>query len=68
LDASCASACCARSKFAVNLQETLAVPSVRAGPACASDVRLNEQVKRNAERFPEHFMFQLTAEEARLSR
>jgi hypothetical protein len=25
--------------------------------------RLNEQVKRNAERFPEDFMFQLTAEE-----
>ena len=30
--------------------------------------RLNEQVKRNAERFPEDFMFQLTAEEAQLSR
>jgi ORF6N domain len=30
--------------------------------------RLNEQVKRNAERFPEDFMFQLTAEEAELSR
>ncbi len=26
--------------------------------------RLNEQVKRNIERFPEHFCFQLTAEEA----
>jgi hypothetical protein len=26
--------------------------------------RLNEQVRRNAERFPEDFMFQLTAEEA----
>ena len=26
--------------------------------------RLNEQVKRNARRFPEDFMFQLTAEEA----
>jgi len=26
--------------------------------------RLNEQVKRNAKRFPEDFMFQLTAEEA----
>jgi len=25
--------------------------------------RLNEQVKRNAKRFPEHFMFQLTQEE-----
>jgi hypothetical protein len=25
--------------------------------------RLNEQVKRNAERFPDDFMFQLTAEE-----
>jgi hypothetical protein len=25
--------------------------------------RLNEQVKRNAERFPEDFMFQLTREE-----
>ena len=25
--------------------------------------RLNEQVKRNIERFPERFMFQLTAEE-----
>lgn len=25
--------------------------------------RLNEQVKRNAERFPEHFCFQLTQEE-----
>jgi len=25
--------------------------------------RLNEQVKRNKERFPEHFMFQLTKEE-----
>ena len=30
--------------------------------------RLNEQVKRNAERFPEDFMFQLSAEEAQLSR
>ena len=27
--------------------------------------RLNEQVKRNRERFPEGFMFQLTAEEYR---
>ena len=26
--------------------------------------RLNEQVKRNAKRFPEDFMFQLTTEEA----
>ena len=26
--------------------------------------RLNEQVKRNAKRFPEDFLFQLTAEEA----
>jgi hypothetical protein len=26
--------------------------------------RLNEQVKRNPERFPEDFMFQLTKEEA----
>lgn len=26
-------------------------------------IRLREQVKRNAERFPEHFMFQLTEEE-----
>ena len=25
--------------------------------------RLNEQVRRNSERFPEDFMFQLTAEE-----
>jgi hypothetical protein len=30
--------------------------------------RLNEQVKRSAERFPEDFMFQLTPEEAELSR
>ena len=30
--------------------------------------RLNEQVKRNAERFPEDFMFQLTSEETELSR
>ena len=30
--------------------------------------RLNEQVKRNLERFPEDFMFQLTKEEAELSR
>jgi KaiC/GvpD/RAD55 family RecA-like ATPase len=30
--------------------------------------RLNEQVKRNVERFPEDFMFQLTLEEAELSR
>ena len=30
--------------------------------------RFNEQVKGNAERFPEDFMFQLTAEEAHLSR
>src|SRR5690348_10797909 len=30
--------------------------------------RLNEQVKRNAERFPEDFMFQLTPEEAEISR
>ena len=29
--------------------------------------RLNEQVKRNRERFPDDFMFQLTSEEARLS-
>lgn len=29
-----------------------------------STKRLNEQVKRNAERFPEDFMFQLTAAEA----
>ena len=27
-------------------------------------IRLREQVRRNAERFPEDFMFQLTAEEA----
>lgn len=30
--------------------------------------RLNEQVKRNADRFPEDFMFQLTKEEAEQSR
>lgn len=30
--------------------------------------RLNEQVKRHAKRFPEDFMFQLTAEEAQFSR
>ena len=30
--------------------------------------RLNEQVKRNAERFPNDFMFQLTKEEASSSR
>jgi hypothetical protein len=30
-----------------------------------STKRLNEQVKRNRERFPEDFMFQLTMEEAR---
>ena len=30
--------------------------------------RLNEQVKRNIERFPEDFMFQLSKEEAELSR
>lgn len=30
--------------------------------------RLNEQVKRNAERFPEDFMFQLTPEETERSR
>ena len=30
--------------------------------------RLNEQVKRNAERFPEDFMFRLTPEETRLLR
>lgn len=30
--------------------------------------RLNEQVKRNAERFPEDFMFRLTLEETELSR
>ena len=30
--------------------------------------RLNEQVKRNAERFPEDFMFQLTPAETELSR
>ncbi|MBI5142946.1 MAG: ORF6N domain-containing protein [Nitrospirae bacterium] len=29
----------------------------------ATTKRLNEQVKRNADRFPEDFMFQLTAEE-----
>ena len=32
-----------------------------------STKRLNEQVKRNRERFPEDFMFQLTIEEARSS-
>jgi ORF6N domain len=30
--------------------------------------RLNQQVKRNAERFPEDFMFRLTPEESRLLR
>jgi hypothetical protein len=30
--------------------------------------RLNEQVKRNAARFPEDFLFQLTAEEAAVLR
>ena len=30
--------------------------------------RLNEQVKRNAERFPEDFMFRLTPEETKLLR
>ena len=30
--------------------------------------RLNEQVRRNVDRFPEDFMFQLTAEEARAMR
>ena len=30
-----------------------------------STKRLNEQVKRNLERFPEDFMFQLTLEEGR---
>ncbi|MGH8309467.1 MAG: ORF6N domain-containing protein, partial [Steroidobacteraceae bacterium] len=30
--------------------------------------RLNEQVKRNRERFPEDFLFRLTAEEAAASR
>ena len=30
--------------------------------------RLNEQVKRNIERFPEDFMFKLTREEAESSR
>jgi hypothetical protein len=29
-------------------------------------IRLREQVKRNAERFPEHFMFQLTDEETEI--
>jgi ORF6N domain len=33
-----------------------------------STSRLNEAVKRNAERFPEDFMFRLTREEAELSR
>ena len=33
-----------------------------------STKRLNEQVKRNPKRFPEDFMFQLTLEEARVSR
>jgi phage regulator Rha-like protein len=30
--------------------------------------RLKEQVKRNMERFPKHYMFELTLEEARVSR
>jgi ATP-dependent Clp protease ATP-binding subunit ClpA len=34
----------------------------------ATTKRLNEQVKRNRDRFPEDFMFQLTAEEVELSR
>jgi ORF6N domain len=34
----------------------------------ATTKRLNEQVKRNRDRFPEDFMFQLTAEEAESSR
>jgi hypothetical protein len=29
-------------------------------------IRLREQVKRNLKKFPEHFMFQLTNEEADL--
>ncbi len=29
-------------------------------------IRLREQVKRNISRFPEHFMFQLTEEEAEM--
>ncbi|MBI2995428.1 MAG: ORF6N domain-containing protein [Candidatus Melainabacteria bacterium] len=33
-----------------------------------STKRLNEQVKRNKDRFPEDFMFQLTREEAYISR
>jgi len=35
-----------------------------AGLYGASTMRLNEQVKRNRERFPKDFMFQLTKEEA----
>jgi len=34
----------------------------------ATTKRLNEQVKRNRDRFPENFMFQLTAEEVERSR
>jgi len=34
-----------------------------AGLYGVSTKRLNEQVKRSRERFPAHFMFQLTAEE-----
>jgi ORF6N domain len=34
----------------------------------ATTKRLNEQVKRNRDRFPEDFMFQLTAEEVERSR
>jgi len=33
-----------------------------------STKRLNEQIKRNRERFPEDFMFQLTIEEARATK
>jgi len=33
-----------------------------------STKRLNEQVRRNGERFPDDFMFQLTIEEARFLR
>jgi len=30
---------------------------------CATTKRINEQVKRNIERFPQHFMLQLTEQE-----
>ncbi|TLZ22880.1 MAG: ORF6N domain-containing protein [Gammaproteobacteria bacterium] len=69
----------ARSKAFIRAEDTTPVILVLRGQRIILDrdlaaiygvttKRLNEQVKRNAERSPEDFMFQLTPEEAELGK